>query len=76
MPRLVFSWQVSVVLEYDPITDCVAGKSEALEALSVNTLLLERADQPLHHAVLLRIMRRDEFSLKSITSGEPRVLAG
>ena len=34
----------------------------------MGALLLQRADDPFHHAVLLRAMRRDEFLLQAIAA--------
>ena len=56
-----------VVVERDPISNSTAGVREAFEALAVDALLFERA---LHHSVLLRTMRRDEFLLQTVAANE------
>lgn len=50
-----------VVVELDPVADHPDRVLLALEAIAVCTLLLQRADDTLDHAVLLRAMRRDEL---------------
>ena len=60
-----------VVVERDPISNSTAGVREAFEALAVDALLFERA---LHHSVLLRTMRRDEFLLQTVAANERQAL--
>lgn len=48
---------------------------DALEAVVVNALLLQRPDHALHHAVLLRAVRGDELLSQTITSDQCRVMA-
>ena len=51
-----------VVVEADPIGDHVAGVLQAFEAVAMHALVYERADHPLHHAVLLGAVWSDELS--------------
>ena len=46
--------RAAVVVEADPVTDDAGRVLDVLEAMAMNALLLERADNPLDHAVLLR----------------------
>lgn len=43
-----------VIVELDPIRDYAAGVLDVLEAMAMGALLLERTDNALDHAVLLR----------------------
>lgn len=47
--------RAAVDVETDPVADDAVGVLDALEAVAVNALLLERPDDALHHAVLLRV---------------------
>ena len=60
----------SVVVEADPVSDCAGCVLDAVKALCVNTLLLQRMDHTLNHAVLLRAERRDKFLLQIIAANE------
>ena len=64
-----------VVVELDPVTDHAGGVLLTLEAMPVGALLLQRADDPLHHAVLLRTVRGDELLLQAIAFDQGRVAA-
>ena len=50
-----------VVVERDPVADHAAGVLQGLKAVPTRALLFQGSDNALHHAVLLRTMRRDEF---------------
>lgn len=67
--------RAAVVVEADPVTDDAGRVLDALEAMAMNTLLLERADAPLDHAVLLRAMRGDELLLQAIAADQGREVA-
>ena len=45
--------RTAVIAEADPVGDDAPGVLDALEAMAVNALLLEGADDALDHAVLL-----------------------
>ena len=45
--------RAAVIVEADPVGDDAGRVLDALEAMAMNALLLERADDPLDHAVLL-----------------------
>src|SRR3546814_4976067 len=47
------------VVELDPVADHPAGVLLGFKAMTVRALLLERPDDALDHAVLLRAVRRD-----------------
>ena len=49
-----------MVVELDPVADHAAGVLLAFEPMAMRTLLLQGADDPLDHPVLLRAVRRDE----------------
>jgi hypothetical protein len=61
------------VLEADPVPDRACGVLEAVEALAMDALLLERPDDALDHAVLLRAVRRDELLLQPVASDQRRI---
>lgn len=46
-----------MIVEADRVADDARGVLDALEAVVVNALLLEGADDALDHAILLRAMR-------------------
>jgi hypothetical protein len=48
---------------------------KALEAMTVDALLLQRADDAFDHPVLLRTMGRDELLLQSIAPDQAGVVA-
>ena len=52
-----------VVVKANPVTDDPTGVLQALKAVAVYALLLERPDHPLDHPVLLGTVGRDEFLL-------------
>jgi len=59
-----------VVIKAHPVSDHTAGELQGLEAMAMYALLFERADQALHHAVLLGAVRRDEFLAQSVASDQ------
>ncbi len=61
------------VVEADPLSDDARGVLLGLEAMTVYALLLQGADDPLDHAVLLRAVRRDELLSKPVAAHHPRV---
>ena len=60
--------RVFVVVELDPVTDCAARMSQALEAMAMHALFFQRPDQTLHHTVLLRSMRRYKLLLQTVAA--------
>lgn len=54
----------------DPITDHPAGMLQCFEPLLMDALLFQISDHPLHHAVLLGAMRRDELLFQPIASDQ------
>lgn len=64
-----------VVVEAYRVADGTAGVLEDLEAMPMRALLLERADDTHDHALLLRIMRRDEFLAQTIATCQCRIAA-
>lgn len=52
-----------VVVKANPVTNDPTGVLQALKAVAVRALFLERPDHPLDHPVLLRAVRRDELLL-------------
>lgn len=44
-----------VIVELDSVADCAAGVRETLEAVTIDALLFQRADQALYHSILLRV---------------------
>src|SRR3546814_16556112 len=63
------------VVELDPVADHPAGVLLGFNALPVRALLLERPDDALDHAVLLRAVRRDEFLVQAVALHVARVVA-
>lgn len=55
--------RAAIVVETDPVGNDARGVLNALEAMAMNALLLERSDDPLNHAVLLWAVRGDELLL-------------
>lgn len=64
-----------VVVEADPVPDGARGVLDAVEALAVDALLLQRPDNALDHAVLLRAVRRDELLLQPVAADQRRIAA-
>ena len=59
----------------DPVADDAVGVLDALEAVAVNALLLERSDDALDHTVLLRAVRGDELLPQPIAAHQRREVA-
>ena len=55
-----------VVVKRDPVGNDAIGVQDSFKAVPVNALLLHRSDHTLHHSVLLRAMRRNEFLFKPV----------
>ena len=55
-----------LVVEPNPVRYHPTGMLQRFKALPVHTLLLDRANDPLHQSVFLRAMRRDEFLLQAV----------
>ena len=64
-----------MVVEADPVADGTRGVLDAVEALAMNTLLFQRPDHTLDHAVLLRTMGRDELLPQAIAFHQGRVFS-
>ena len=64
-----------VVVELDPVADHAAGVLLVLETVAVDALLLQCADDPLDHAVLLRTVRRVELLSQTVAAHQTRVAA-
>lgn len=60
----------TVVVEADPVADGACRMLNAVEALAMDALLLQRPDNALDHAVLLRAVRRDELLLQAVATDE------
>ncbi len=58
----------TVVMEADPLCDDTRGVLLGFEAATMYTLLFQRLDDALDHAVLLRAVRGDELLSKPITA--------
>jgi hypothetical protein len=55
-----------VVVEPNPVSNDSAGVLQGLEPVTMHALVFERADDPLHHAVLLWAVGGDELLLQTI----------
>jgi len=55
-----------VVVKANPVTNDPTGVLQGLKAVAVHALILQGADHPLHHPVLLRAVGRDEFLLQTV----------
>lgn len=64
-----------MVVELYPVADHTRGVLLCFEAVPVDALFLECADESLDHSVLLRAMRCDELLFESITAHQPSVRA-
>lgn len=64
--------RAAIVVETDPVGNDARGVLNALEAMAMNALLLERSDDPLDHAVLLWAVRGDELLLQAIAADQGR----
>ena len=64
-----------MVVELDPVADRAACMCQALEPLAVHALLLQRSDEPLHHAVLLWTVGRDELLAQAVAVDQCGLLA-
>ena len=62
--------RASVVAEADPVADGAFGVLDAVKALAMDALLLERPDHAFDHAALLRAMRRYEFLLRAAAANQ------
>ena len=60
----------AVVIKMDPITDRPTGMLQCFKPLPMDALLFQGPDHPLHHAVLLRAMRRDELLFQPVASDQ------
>ena len=67
--------RAAVVVVTDPVTDDAVCVLDAFEAVPVNALLLERPDNALDHAVLLRTMRGDGLLFQAIAADQGREVA-
>ncbi len=63
-----------VVVELDPVADHTGRMLLALEAVTVDALLLQGADDALEHAVLLWAVRGNELLLQTIAAHQPGVV--
>ena len=64
-----------VVVEPNPVANDSAGVLQGLESVTMHALVFERADDPLHHAVLLWAVGGDELLLQTIALDQ-RCVAG
>ena len=62
-----------LVVEANPVRYHPTRMLQRLKPLPVDTLLLDRPNDPLHQPVLLRAMRRDEFLLQAVASHQSGV---
>ena len=67
-------WALLVVEPY-PVPQHTTGVLQGFESVPVGTLLLDRADDPLDHAVLLRAVWGDELLLQSVASDQAGIAA-
>lgn len=63
-----------MVVESDPVADRSSGVLDAVEALTMDALLLQRPDHTLHHAILLWAVRGDELLLEPVAADQGREL--
>ena len=64
-----------MVIEMNPVAYYAHRMLQGFEAMTMGTLLFQRPDQALGHAVLLRAVRRDELVSQTVASAQPRVMA-
>lgn len=65
----------AVVVEADPVADGARCMLDAVEALAMDALLLQRPDHTLDHAILLWAVWGDELLLQPIAADQCRELA-
>lgn len=63
-----------LVVEANPVANDPQGMDLALKAVAMHALLLECPDYALHHPVLLRAVRRDEFLFQAVAAHQARVV--
>ncbi|KGH21298.1 hypothetical protein P606_18590 [Comamonas thiooxydans] len=64
-----------MVVKTNPVTNDPAGMLQALEAVSMHALLLERSSHALDDAGLLRAVRGDELLAQPVALHQGRVTA-
>jgi hypothetical protein len=64
-----------VVVEQDPVADHPTGVLQGFEAVPMGALFLERTDEALDHAVLLRAVWGDELLVQAVAAHQMRVVA-
>jgi hypothetical protein len=64
-----------VVVEPNPVANDSAGVLQGLESVAMHALVFERADDPLHHAVLLWAVGGDELLLQTVALDQRSVAA-
>lgn len=64
-----------VAVKQYPIANHASGVLLGFEATPMRALLLQGPDDPLHHPILLRTMRRDELLPQSVAAHQARVVA-
>jgi len=63
------------VVKVSPVTNDSAGVLQGLKAVTVHVLLLHNADYSVHHPILFRRLRRDEFLLQPIAFDQCHIAA-
>ena len=64
-----------MVVKVSPVTNVSAGVLQGLKAVTVHVLLLQNADYSVHHPILFRRLRRDEFLLQPIAFDQCHIAA-
>lgn len=67
--------QAAAVIKADPVADCARCVLEVVEALAIDALFLQRPDDTLDHAVLLRAVWRDWLMLQAVAADQRGVVA-
>jgi hypothetical protein len=73
MPQQGSSCPAPGVAKADPVADGTVRVLNAVEPLAMDALFFDLADHALDHAVLLRILGRDELLLQAIALDQRRV---
>lgn len=67
--------RASVVVKAYPVADHAAGVLDGLKATAVRALFFQRTDHTFDHAVLLRVVRRDDLLAQPVAAHQRDITA-
>ena len=65
-----------MVIKAYPVANHATGMLQGFEAVAMCTLLFQRPDHPLDHAILLWAVRRDELLAQPVAAHQRGVVTG